>query len=143
LSSKDLARLSIAAEVVAVENFDEAIERALKADKVQTPVNESTLDEPTLSVARWLAQTAAEKLLTGDTAEPEASKSLKILKKVSFKAPLAIQMVEELTAIANEQDLDTGLDAELANLKSIFSSADALEGLSALLERRRPTYQGV
>jgi enoyl-CoA hydratase/carnithine racemase len=52
-------------------------------------------------------------------------------------------MVEELTAIANEQDLDTGLDAELANLKSIFSSADALEGLSALLERRRPTYQGV
>jgi enoyl-CoA hydratase/3-hydroxyacyl-CoA dehydrogenase len=143
LSSKDLARLSIAAEVVAVENFDEAIGRALKADKVQTPVNESTLDEPTLSVARWLAQTAAEKLLTGDTAEPEAAKSLKILKKVSFKAPLAIQMVEELTAIANEQDLDTGLDAELANLKSIFSSADALEGLSALLERRRPTYQGV
>lgn len=143
LSSKDLARLSIAAEVVAVEDFDAAIERALKADKVQTPLNHSTLDEPTLSVAKWLAETAAQELLKGDTTEPEAAKSLKIIKKVSFKAPLAIQMVEELTTIAIEQDLDTGLDAELAKLQSIFSSADALEGLSALLERRRPTYQGV
>jgi enoyl-CoA hydratase/carnithine racemase len=82
-------------------------------------------------------------LLKGQATEPESAKALKILKKVSFKAPLAIGMVEELTAIASEKDLDEGLNAELAKLKSIFGSSDALEGLSALLERRRPNYQGV
>ena len=50
-------------------------------------------------------------------------------------------MVEELTKIASESDLDTGLQAELTRLEAIFSSADALEGLSALLERRRPDYR--
>jgi enoyl-CoA hydratase / 3-hydroxyacyl-CoA dehydrogenase len=143
LSSKDLARLNLADEVVGVEELDDAIARALKTDKVQTAAELSNLDEPTREVAQWLAETSSNDLLKGQATEPESAKALKILKKVSFKAPLAIGMVEELTAIASEKDLDEGLSAELAKLKSIFGSSDALEGLSALLERRRPNYQGV
>ena len=59
------------------------------------------------------------------------------------QAPLAIGMVEELTHVASQGDLDSGLAAELSKLQAIFGSSDALEGLSALLERRRPTYKGM
>ena len=52
-------------------------------------------------------------------------------------------MVEELTSVASKGDLDAGLSAELSKLQTIFGSSDALEGLSALLERRRPSYKGM
>jgi hypothetical protein len=37
-------------------------------------------------------------------------------------------------------DLSQGLQLELDGLTEIFSTADSLEGLSALIEGRRPTY---
>ena len=43
-------------------------------------------------------------------------------------------------AIETGEDLDAGLNKELSNLNKIFESEDALEGLSALIEGRRPSY---
>ena len=43
-------------------------------------------------------------------------------------------------AVSTGQDLEAGLALELERLEGIFSTADALEGLSALIEGRRPTY---
>ena len=45
-------------------------------------------------------------------------------------------------AIRTGDDLDAGLSRELQNLESIFGTSDALEGLSALIEGRRPDYVG-
>ena len=44
--------------------------------------------------------------------------------------------------LINKVDLELadGLQAELEGLEQIFGTADALEGLSALIENRRPTY---
>ena len=39
-------------------------------------------------------------------------------------------------------DLAAGLQSELDSLDRIFSTKDALEGLSALIEGRRPNYIG-
>jgi len=39
--------------------------------------------------------------------------------------------------------LDEALKLELASLKDIFSTEDALEGLKSVVERRRPGYKGV
>ena len=57
-------------------------------------------------------------------------------------APIALRMANELLdgAVQTADDLDAGLALELANLEDIFSTADALEGLSALIEGRRATY---
>jgi enoyl-CoA hydratase/3-hydroxyacyl-CoA dehydrogenase len=142
LSARDLGRFKLATEVVPVEDLSAALERVLADTVHQAPADPDALDEATQSVAGWLASTPAGSLLSGEAVEPDVAKSLKIMKKVSFKAPLAIRAVEELTQIASELDLDQGLEAELSRLNGIFSSQDALEGLSALLERRRPTYQG-
>ena len=46
-----------------------------------------------------------------------------------------------LIDVAGTTELSDGLSQELGNLEAIFSTNDALEGLSALIEGRKPTYQ--
>ena len=64
------------------------------------------------------------------------------LKSLSRVAPIAMRMANELLdgAVETGDDLDAGLALELSNLEDVFSTADALEGLSALIEGRRPGY---
>ena len=64
------------------------------------------------------------------------------LKSLSRTAPIALRMASELldSAVETGDNLDAGLALELANLEDIFGTSDALEGLSALIEGRRPTY---
>jgi len=64
------------------------------------------------------------------------------LKSLSRTAPIALRMASELldSAVETGDNLEAGLALELANLEDIFGTSDALEGLSALIEGRRPTY---
>ena len=50
-------------------------------------------------------------------------------------------MASQLINESVKTNLDAGLQLELDRLEKIFSTNDALEGLSALIESRRPTYQ--
>ena len=72
-----------------------------------------------------------------DGAEKTISRQLKNLK---YTAPIALSMASELIDITSNTSLSEGLDSELSKLTDIFSTRDALEGLSALIEGRRPTY---
>ena len=49
-------------------------------------------------------------------------------------------MANDLLNAAADSELEAGLEGELRGLEGIFGSADALEGLSALIEGRRPSY---
>ena len=72
-----------------------------------------------------------------DVEEKTISRQLKNLK---YTAPIALSMASELIDITSNTSLSEGLDSELSRLTDIFSTKDALEGLSALIEGRRPTY---
>jgi len=76
-----------------------------------------------------------------DAEDRNVSRQLKSLK---FAAPIAVRMASELLddAVATGDDLDAGLALELERLSTIFGTADALEGLSALIEGRRAVYSG-
>ena len=63
------------------------------------------------------------------------------LKSISRTAPIALKMASELIDLASSTTLKEGLGKELDNLEEIFSTKDALEGLSALIEGRKPAYQ--
>ena len=61
------------------------------------------------------------------------------IKALSRTAPIALRMASDLINKSNDE-LVHGLKAELDGLEMIFGTNDALEGLSALIENRRPTY---
>ena len=67
---------------------------------------------------------------------------LRQMKSISYTAPIALEIAADLLEIANSKDisLSDGLSQELSNLERIFSTNDALEGLSSLIEGRRPSY---
>tara|TARA_B100000459_G_scaffold146022_1_gene111401 strand:+ start:2208 stop:4292 length:2085 start_codon:yes stop_codon:yes gene_type:complete len=62
------------------------------------------------------------------------------LKSLSRAAPHGLLMASNLIDESLKTDLAQGLQLELDGLTEIFSTADSLEGLSALIEGRRPTY---
>ena len=63
------------------------------------------------------------------------------MKSLSRTAPIALRMASDLIDAAGTTELSDGLTKELDKLEAIFSTNDALEGLSALIEGRKPTYQ--
>ena len=60
------------------------------------------------------------------------------LKSLSRAAPVALRIANDLMDAALETDLESGLALELDALSEIFGTKDAHEGLSALIEGRRP-----
>jgi enoyl-CoA hydratase/3-hydroxyacyl-CoA dehydrogenase len=72
-----------------------------------------------------------------DVSDKVVSRQLKSLSRI---APIALSMANNLLDAAGDLDLKAGLEGELEGLGEIFATADALEGLSALIEGRRPTY---
>ena len=74
-----------------------------------------------------------------DTEDKMVSRQLKSLSRA---APIALSMASDLLDAVFRTDLSSGLESELEGLDTIFSTADALEGLSALIEGRRPEYSG-
>ena len=64
------------------------------------------------------------------------------LKSLSRTAPIALSMASDLLndAVLTGDNLQQGLALELERLDDIFASTDALEGLSALIQGRRPNY---
>lgn len=64
------------------------------------------------------------------------------MKSLSRTAPIALRMASDLIDATASTSLTKGLQMELDQLTDIFSTEDSLEGLSALIEGRKPTYQG-
>ncbi len=62
------------------------------------------------------------------------------LKSLSRTAPIALKMASDLIDATSQSSLKDGLQMELDNLTNIFTTSDSLEGLSALIEGRKPTY---
>jgi len=110
------------------------------------PGRPSSFENPTVAFATsFYSDENMSSLMSGevpvgfDVADKVISRQLKSLSRA---APIALSMTNDLLdgAVATGADLDAGLALELASLEVIFGTADALEGLSALIEGRRPGY---
>ena len=86
-----------------------------------------------------------EAILAGRAPEgfdPEDKNVSRQLRALSRAAPASIRLASRLLDSTRTTDLASGLELELDALDEIFSTSDALEGLSALIEGRRPEYKG-
>ena len=84
-------------------------------------------------------------LLSGQSPEgfdPEDRNVARQLKSLTRAAPVSVRIASDLLDKALVTDLESGLQLELDYLEEIFATKDAHEGLSALVEGRRPEYGG-
>jgi len=82
--------------------------------------------------------------LTPDGFDPEDPIVAKQIRALSRSSPIAVATANDLLdqALETGEDLHAGLQLELDGLEDMFSINDALEGLSALIEGRRPEFSG-
>ncbi|MDA1259362.1 MAG: 3-hydroxyacyl-CoA dehydrogenase NAD-binding domain-containing protein [Planctomycetota bacterium] len=89
----------------------------------------------------FFAQHSVEQILSG-TAPANGDKMVeRAIKRIATKSPHALYAAEKLLNDGARMELDAGLDMELDALKVVFLHADALEGMKALLENRRPAFR--
>ena len=74
--------------------------------------------------------------------DPENPRVSRQIKSLSRAAPIALSVASGLLSdVRTGSSLEDGLNLELQKLEEIFSTEDAEEGLSALIEGRRPKYK--
>ena len=122
---------------------DIASQLALSDDPAALATPRDGVSSPLASAAeRWFG----DGVTTDDVAQAARGgdeEAQRIEKWLSHKAPIALDAAARMIDLADKAgDIREGLDAELAGLESVFGSADAREGIGAILERRRPTFQG-
>ncbi|CAN5244759.1 3-hydroxyacyl-CoA dehydrogenase/enoyl-CoA hydratase family protein [soil metagenome] len=60
-------------------------------------------------------------------------------RRLASQAPLAVEQIKE---VSHKGDLDEGIEAEKDGFKEIFQTADAKEGISAFLGKRKASWKG-
>ncbi|UCH22206.1 MAG: enoyl-CoA hydratase/isomerase family protein [Deltaproteobacteria bacterium] len=138
---EDAQALGIVTRVAQPTDIETAVRDQIlegKPDKYSHP----ELPDKFKSLAHICSQENVERLLAGKSPEHEdEALAGKTLKTVSSKAPLALKLVNEIIDQQVGKSIEAAVEIELWRLEKIFSSADALEGLSSF-GRRRPQFKG-
>ena len=148
MDSKTASALGILTHLVEPVDVNDTMERVASEGKPANkyPGTPKNADHPVAAFANsFFSDGNMSMLLNGtcpDGFDAEDRNVGRQLKSLSRTAPIALRMASELLdgAVETGGDLNAGLALELSSLEDIFSTADALEGLSALIEGRRPSY---
>ncbi len=141
ISATDALDLGIAVNVVAPSAVSAAIDELVAAGKPDKYRPRTIPDRFQAYVSIGSPENVAN-LIKGQALEGvDAGLAGKISKIVGYKAPLAIQMSNEIIDQQIGKSIPDAAEIELERLSDIFATADALEGLSSL-GRRRPEYKG-
>ena len=137
---EDLGLITHLVEPADVEKTIEIISNQGKPTNKYTgaPVR---MSEAVQSAIEFYSDDNMDSIMTGQipdgSVEGYASRQIK---QISRTAPIALRMASDLIDVAASTNLEDGLAAELQNLEDIFSTKDAYEGLSSLIQGRRPNY---
>ena len=82
-----------------------------------------------------------EAWLNGKYLDSEDALTAKTAKIIAGKAPLALRFANKIIDTGYELPLSEGVKEELAHLNEIFSTTDALTGLTSV-GKKRPTFEG-
>ena len=139
--------LGLVTHLVDVAGVDACIAELARAGKPENkyPGEPANPDSPVAAFASsFFNDTNMSVLMEGGCPEgfnPDEKGVARQIKSLSFTAPIGLRMASDLIDATATTSLKEGLQLELDGLHTIFATQDALEGLSALIENRRPTYQ--
>jgi len=141
LSAADAHALGIVQHLVQPAEVEATIRQMAaggKPDKYRSrPIPETFQQLARLGSADNVAALLAGRLPEG----VDGALAEKAAKMVGYKAPLALKAADEIIDGQIGKSMTEAVEIELGRLEEIFSSADALEGLSSL-GRRKPEYTG-
>jgi enoyl-CoA hydratase/3-hydroxyacyl-CoA dehydrogenase len=139
LSPEEAASIGFIDKVVPHEELDAAC-RAAILEGIK-PTSRPALSSKHQALDAFFAGNDAETLRQGK-ADTKGDEGLaKAMKRVGFKAPIALRLAGKLIESGSKVSLDDGLAMELSHLEEIFSTKDALEGLSTL-GKKAPVFEG-
>ncbi|MEJ2156594.1 MAG: 3-hydroxyacyl-CoA dehydrogenase NAD-binding domain-containing protein [Desulfobacteraceae bacterium] len=142
LSAGQANDLGLVARLVKPAEVDRAI-RDLVSRGVPDKNRPRELPAAEQALAQLCAGDNAQRLLTGQPLQAaDGDLAVKTAKKIGYKAPLALKMANEIIDKQAGQPVAAAVEIELARLNEIFTTADALEGLTSM-GRKRPEYKGI
>jgi enoyl-CoA hydratase/3-hydroxyacyl-CoA dehydrogenase len=141
ISADDAQKLGILTRLVAPAELAAAINELTSEGKPDKYRQREIPEQFHPLVQMGTAENAA-RLLNGQLPEgvPEEF-AAKTAKFIGYKAPLALKIANEIIDEQIGKSISQGVEIELGRLNEIFSTADALEGLSSF-GRKKPEYKG-
>ena len=141
LSAEDAHQLGIVQQLVPPAEVETAIKKIV-ADGRPDKYRSRPVPDKFQPLARLGSQDSVAALLAGRAPEGvDTALAEKTAKIVGYKAPLSVKAAAEIIDAQIGKSIPEAVEIELGRLEEIFSSADALEGLSSL-GRKRPEYTG-
>jgi enoyl-CoA hydratase/3-hydroxyacyl-CoA dehydrogenase len=142
LNAADAHELGIIKRLVVPAETENAIGQLVsegKPDKYRP----AELSEKFAMLAQVCSSENVARLLAGKLPEGVPDKlAAKTAKIIGYKAPLALKLANEIIDQQVGKSMSEAVEIELGRLTEIFSTADALEGLSSM-GRKKPEYKGV
>ncbi len=141
ISAQDARDLGLITQLVAPSEIDAAIKTQIEEGKPEK-YQVSQLPEKYQTLAAMCTKDNVENLFCGmplaGVNEELAAKTAKI---ISAKAPLALKLANEIIDQQTGKSMREAVEIEMGHLFDIFSTADALEGLSTM-GRKKPEFKG-
>lgn len=138
ISAKDAYDLGIVTKLVEPADVESAI-KSLVAEGKPDKYRSREIPDKFKPLAQICSKDNVAKLLSGKA--PEGDLGAKTAKVMGYKAPLALKAANEIIDQQEGKSIPDAVEIELGRLQEIFSTGDALEGLSSL-GRKRPEFKG-
>jgi enoyl-CoA hydratase/3-hydroxyacyl-CoA dehydrogenase len=141
ISAQDARDLGIVTRLVQPADVDSEIDALIAAGKPDK-YREREIPDRFKPMARLFSDDNIETLLAGKVpADSDPALAEKTVKQIGYKAPLALKVANEIIDAQAGKPISEAVEIELGRLSEMFSTQDALEGLSSL-GRKRPVYTG-
>jgi enoyl-CoA hydratase/3-hydroxyacyl-CoA dehydrogenase len=140
IGAQEALTIGLVDRVVPYEMLDATVS-AMIADGIRRAEASHPVPEAYQALADFFERHDTETLREGRGDTHGDARLAAAMRRVASKAPVALRISADLIDRGAGLPLDDGLKLELAHLEEIFSTNDALEGLSSL-GRKRPVFEG-
>jgi enoyl-CoA hydratase/3-hydroxyacyl-CoA dehydrogenase len=141
INAADALALGIITRLVEPAEVESAISQLVSEEK-SDKYRPTDLPEKFAMLAQVCSSENVARLLAGKLPEGVPGEvAAKTAKIIGYKAPLALKLANEIIDQQVGKSIAEAVEIELGRAKDIFSTADALEGLSSL-GRKKPVYKG-
>ena len=142
LDAKSALDIGLIDGIAGFSDIDEAcLEWAQKPSAEEREATSECPGETWQAIWNFFDTYSVDEILSGEADCMDNPVLEKAVKKMTQKSYHALRLCETLFVEGVDQTLDRALDLEARDLEKAFLHADALEGLSSLLEGRRPEFE--